>query len=312
MKYIDIKEVESNAGSVTGIQTAISDLDWIYGRNPYQTNHAGIPNKSISIWAGEAGVGKSRLSAQIVFNIATFKHKVLYFQLEMSMESFTSLYFNSDNYFFSPDCVFLSDEADILEQCKIIEEIKPDIIIVDSINCVDVPADAKGSKFIEKTYRKSLEKTNAALICLCQLNQDGTTKGGTTLPHMGDVLVKLTSGTEKDTIVATMGKNRFGVTKRQCFMKHTDSGVDPNSSFAKQEARGIVQSTDTDSQKSIKCESIHSKVDSKSDLKSSPDEKEADIKIYEEDPDLCEEKFSTLDKFLGRDGKGNFVQRLFS
>ena len=84
---------EIEASPLQRCVTGFEELDWIYGYSVFSNRTEwGLPQGKISLWAGQCGVGKSRLCIDVAKNIAK-SHvgaKVLYFQTESPLSDFAS------------------------------------------------------------------------------------------------------------------------------------------------------------------------------------------------------------------------------
>lgn len=228
------------------LSTCEKEIDWLYGASrwtkgkpPIKDYRYGLPVGKISIWSGEGGVGKSRLAIHIAKKIAD-KHEnntVLYFQNEVDIPTFASWVNDRKKNNF-----YCSNSTSLSEQIKIIREIKPDLVIVDSINLIDEFGNGADSKVksIMDAYREVIKKTNdeekhrnkitsshAHIIFLCQLSKDGSSKGSTALTHLPDTTVVITKQDECFK-VAIGDKHRYGRTSSDLFTlwKHIDTGVE--------------------------------------------------------------------------------------
>ncbi len=169
------------------------ELEWLYGytKFPNYATSWGCPRYTVSLWSGASGTGKSRLAIAVAKCLATAANaKILYFQNEVDLQTFSGWVKDRTN------CknFYCSTETSVIEQLKIIKEIKPSMVFVDSVNELnEYGSGAKGNvKTIMKYYRHAvLQKYCDCIILLAQLNQDGTIKGSTTLPHLVDIAFDL-------------------------------------------------------------------------------------------------------------------------
>ncbi len=79
----------------------ITELNWQYGFSkeayPGKRLSIGLPVGKISLWAGEAGVGKSRATIEVA-KCFSKKWRVLYFTNEMSLGSFADFVKGRNDY----------------------------------------------------------------------------------------------------------------------------------------------------------------------------------------------------------------------
>ena len=213
--------------------TWIPSLDAIYGTSNSPEHNIGMPKGKISLWAGESGVGKSRLCIEVAKKFSTryIGGVVLYIQTESPLEDFAGWVNNPQDY---PN-IYCTGADNIDDIIKIIYDVKPKLIFIDSVNEIeDFTGNARSSDRLIKGegskigLKQATNDVGAHTILLGQLNQDGKTiKGGTSLPHLVDValnvrLVDPIAGTFK---VEVGTKNRYGKRDSVANFKHTDEGV---------------------------------------------------------------------------------------
>ena len=240
-RYYNLNEIDSTP--INRKFTGFDELDWLYGYTevPEDSSLAiwGLPDGKISLWAGGGGVGKSRLAIEIaksIVNQYSGIDKVLYFQNEVDLTTFANwikggIRPENINNFFVSDSVILD------EQLKVIKEIHPKLIIVDSINMIREygSGSEKNIKLIiegdgeQSGYRgicKSLPFSH--IIFLSQLNKDGEARGSTVLPHLVDTVINLEKLEIANQFMVKVGsKHRYGRTGDEFFTvwEHHDGGV---------------------------------------------------------------------------------------
>ncbi|KKK83264.1 hypothetical protein LCGC14_2795140 [marine sediment metagenome] len=220
-------------------KTWFPDLDELYGRSDMpqgdelEFNNLGMPRGKISLWAGESGVGKSRLCIEVAkqFSIGYRNGTVLYIQTESPLEDFASWAKDTSKYN-NIYCSGVETQKDIID---VIYNIKPKLIFIDSVNeVVDFIGNAKSSSRLIKGddtvggLKQAVYDVGAHLILLGQLNGDGKTiKGGTSLPHLVDIALSITwLDKPKGYFKVEVGvKHRYGSRKHVAYFQHTNDGV---------------------------------------------------------------------------------------
>ena len=230
MNVTRLSEIE--AKPIPRALTGFEELDYIYGfsRFPHSI-YWGMPKGKISLWAGESGIGKSRLCIDVAKNYSSAGHKVLYILTEAELSDFASWAKDTSKY----DTFYCSGEDKIDEIIKIIYNVKPHLVFIDSVNEIE---DFNGTsksvhRLIKGTKDKiGLKKVTADVGChtilLGQLNQDKTIKGGTALPHAVDTALNLTPRAKDSTICFTVSvgiKHRYGKKGSEGTWCHDDEGV---------------------------------------------------------------------------------------
>ncbi len=231
MNVMKLSEIPANA--VPRSQTGFEELDFIYGFSRFPNGLCwGLPKGKISLWAGECGIGKSRLCIDVAKNFSTAGHKVLYILTEAELDDFASWAKDTSKY----DTFYCSGENGIDEIIKIIYEVKPDLVFIDSVNYIE---DFTGtSKSVQRLIKgidnkvglkKVTDDVGCHTILLGQINQDGKTiKGGTSLPHAVDIALNLTHMTKDSTccfVVSVGAKHRYGKKGSKGVWCHYEEGV---------------------------------------------------------------------------------------
>jgi len=236
-------------------ETKLTELDWLYGYTTVNGNqYWGIPMGRISLWAGEKGVGKSRLSITLAKKLNSLGWKILYFQTETTLEDFAGWVKGVHD----PYNFICSSASSVADQISAIRQYRPHFVFVDSVNEIDEFENGtkKEARFLmngdETTdgYRDICkEMGNIHVIFLCQLNQDGSTKGGTTLPHLVDVNIHMVHDGDKF-IVRPGVKHRYGRTGPafRSEWKHVEDGVVCISNYSTEDefycgSKGIAPNT---------------------------------------------------------------------
>ncbi|KKN20509.1 hypothetical protein LCGC14_0934760 [marine sediment metagenome] len=230
MTVTSINKIKTTA--VKRLPTGLSSIDRLYGKTDWKDPQGnkkmtwGFPDKTISLWAGQGGIGKSRLAVEVAKIITQKRYKVLYFQNEMPESTFANKILATgtvSNYF------YLSESKTLAEQIKEIKEIKPHLVIVDSITMLEdfgLGSDRKIKTVIE-AYRELIMKQNGHIILLSQLTKAGDTRGSTVLPHLVDAVFKLRTSGPGIFWFEVENKNRYGEVgpTYSSLWEHHDHGV---------------------------------------------------------------------------------------
>lgn len=233
--YISLSEIESKP--IPRASTGLLELDWLYGYSKYQDNTVwGLPKGKISLWNGESGVGKSRLAIEVAKEFCKRKdsHKVLFILTEADLKDFAGwIKKDSSNY----KNFFCSGESGIEEIIKIIYELQPHLVFIDSINEIDEfeSGNKKEARLIINGedemggLRKVCNDVGCHIVLLGQLNQNGTIKGGTSLPHLVDIVFDLIKDSTQNKFIVSVGiKHRYGRKGKEFLSTwfHTETGVE--------------------------------------------------------------------------------------
>lgn len=211
------------------ISTTFDEMDWAYGK----PGEWGMPKARISLWSGEAGVGKSRLLAQMMTRLADmYRLKSLIVQGEVSAGQFAAEKFKGHK----SELIYISEETDLETIVQGIIDVKPALVFIDSVQMIRMEkaaaraANMKPVEYVVESLRAALEVTGAHLVLISQLNKAGTTKGSTDLPHLVDIECFLKkyapSFTRGALFEFAIHKNRYGKSGKEVIFGHQDWGVE--------------------------------------------------------------------------------------
>lgn len=199
------------------ITTNIEELDLVLG--------GGLVRGSMVLVGGDPGIGKSTLLLQAASQLDA---KVLYISGEESMRQ-TKM--RADRLGIHSEKLFIACESDIESMIATCEKMKPDVLIVDSIQTVSSPtiSSAPGSvtQVREATGRlMNLAKTRGISIFIVgHVTKSGTIAGPKLLEHMVDTVLYFEGDSSKMYRVLRAVKNRFGSTNEIGVFEMTNTGL---------------------------------------------------------------------------------------
>lgn len=185
----------------------------------------GIVPGSIILLGGEPGIGKSTLLLQIALK---FPYKTLYVSGEESQKQIKMraerIQPNSDN------CYILT-ETKTQNIFKQIEELEPDIVIIDSIQTLhsDYIESSSGSisqiKECTTELIKFAKETATPVILIGHITKDGNIAGPKILEHMVDTVLQFEGDRNHVFRILRANKNRFGSTNELGIYEMQGSGL---------------------------------------------------------------------------------------
>ncbi|HRR16999.1 MAG TPA: DNA repair protein RadA [Bacteroidales bacterium] len=199
-------------------KTGMSELDRILG--------GGLVAGSLILLGGEPGVGKSTLALQIALEKAD--RRVLYVSGEESGEqiSLRARRIRKKN----SEC-FILCETDLESIITHSENLKPEIIIVDSIQTISTPVleNVAGSVTQVRECAAQLLKysklSGIPVILIGHITKDGSLAGPKVLEHIVDVVLYFEGENNYAYRVLRSVKNRFGSTSEIGIFEMTESGL---------------------------------------------------------------------------------------
>ena len=202
-KPVKLSDIEE--GKETRIKMPSGELNRVLG--------GGLVTGSLVLLGGEPGVGKSTLLLQNILSMRN--RKILYISGE---ESASQLKMRADRLGKISEDTFILCETDLDNIFAQIENIKPDILVVDSVQTVASPAleSAAGSVSQVRECAAALlryaKTSNVPVILVGHINKDGAIAGPKVLEHIVDTVLQFEGDSKYLFRILRSIKNRFGST----------------------------------------------------------------------------------------------------
>ncbi len=192
------------------MQTDFIELNTVLG--------GGIVTGSVTLIAGDPGVGKSTLLLQLALTLSGKKKKVLYVSGEESVEQIKmrAERIAAKNKLGTDDNLLLLALTDTDAIVGQIEEIKPDLVIIDSIQTIESQnvAGLSGSvgqvRYSALQFVRCAKQNNIPVILVGHVTKEGMVAGPMVLSHMVDTVLFLEGEKFAKTRLLRSFKNRFG------------------------------------------------------------------------------------------------------
>lgn len=206
---------EVNSHEDIRIKSDIAEFDRVLG--------GGLIVGSVVLIGGDPGIGKSTLVMQAASSISA---KVLYVTGE---ESVNQINLRAKRLKVKEENIFLLSETDIDIITSAIDKVKPDVVIIDSIQTMHRPeydnAPGTVTQIRECTnYLMQLAKTlNFSVILIGHVTKEGYLAGPKVLEHIVDTVLQFEGEKNYSYRVLRAQKNRFGNTNEiGIFEMHED------------------------------------------------------------------------------------------
>lgn len=221
--------------------TGVEELDRVLG--------GGLVPGSVTLLGGEPGVGKSTLLLQVLANQARRFGPVLYVSGEESKQQVRSRAERLDA--LSPDLYLLS-EARLPYILSAIQEVRPSLLVVDSIQTVEDPdiGSAPGSvvQVRECAHRlvRETKQGSMSTVLVGHVTKEGGLAGPRVLEHVVDTVLSFEGERHHALRMLRATKHRFGSTNELGLFEMREDGLlsvpDPSGLFLADRRVGVVGS----------------------------------------------------------------------
>jgi len=201
--------------------TGIEELDRVLG--------GGVVPGSVTLLAGDPGVGKSTLLLKVAHQWAASGRRALYVSGE---ESRGQIRMRADRTGCSDDELYLAAESDLHAVLGHIEAVQPTLVVVDSVQTMcssdtdGVTGGVTQVRAVTSALTAAAKSTGVPLILVGHVTKEGAIAGPRSLEHLVDVVLHF-EGDRNSLLRMVRGvKNRFGAADEVgCFLLQ-DSGIE--------------------------------------------------------------------------------------
>ncbi|MDR1272466.1 MAG: DNA repair protein RadA [Clostridiales Family XIII bacterium] len=219
-KPLRLRDVIS-AGS-NRLDTGLPELNRVLG--------GGLTPGSLTLIAGEPGIGKSTLILQSALALAGRGLAVLYTSGEESAEQIRlrADRLSGDNI---PESLYIFPETDISSVAEAARGISPSLLIIDSIQTMrsaEIPSTAGGVSQI-RACADALMRIGKAqgipVFIVAHVTKSGEVAGPKIIEHLVDCVLDFSGEKDKDYRILTASKNRFGNTNEPGAFEMKEEGL---------------------------------------------------------------------------------------
>lgn len=209
--------VPSDAGS--RLPTSFAELDAVLG--------GGILLGSVSLLAGQPGIGKSTLLMQICAVVAA-QHKVLYVSGE---ESAGQVKLRAVRLGAASDKLHFASSTSGNDIAKTIEGGEYELVIVDSIQTLSMAEISSAPGTVSQVSNcgnliiRAAKTSNTAVVIVGHVTKDGTLAGPKILEHLVDVVLNFEGDRYGGFKTVRAVKNRFGSTNEVAIFEMASQGL---------------------------------------------------------------------------------------
>lgn len=199
--------------------TGISELNRVLG--------GGLVKGSLVLLSGDPGIGKSTLLLQIC-NYLSKDLSVLYVSGE---ESAYQLKMRAKRLNVKSDNLSVMCETDAEVVCEYIKTAKPNIVMIDSIQTMNLPELSSSTGSVTQVrectnlFMQTSKNNDISIILVGHVNKDGNIAGPKVLEHIVDTVLYFEGERNYSYRILRAAKNRFGSTNEIGVFEMNDTGL---------------------------------------------------------------------------------------
>ena len=199
--------------------TGIGELDLVLG--------GGLVKGSVVLLSGDPGIGKSTILLQICQTLGE-KLRVLYISGE---ESAHQIKLRADRLGVTTENLTVLCETDTQVLCEYIRRAKPDTVIVDSIQTMNIqelqssPGSVTQVRESTNLFVRTAKSLDIPIIIVGHVTKDGNIAGPKVLEHIVDTVLYFEGERNLSYRILRTEKNRFGSTNEIGVFEMTDRGL---------------------------------------------------------------------------------------
>ena len=217
-KIVGIDDVDASYNEIR-YATGLKELDRVLG--------GGLVKGSLVLLGGEPGIGKSTMLLQICQYLDS-NLKILYVSGE---ESAHQLKLRASRLGVTADNLSLLCETDAQYICELISAEKPDIVMIDSIQTMNIAELSSSSGSITQVrettnmFMRTAKTLNIPIIIVGHVNKDGNIAGPKVLEHIVDAVLYFEGDRNFSYRILRAVKNRYGSTNEIGVFEMLDNGL---------------------------------------------------------------------------------------
>ncbi|MGB4592206.1 MAG: DNA repair protein RadA [Coriobacteriia bacterium] len=214
-----LRLADVQATSAARVRTGVTEFDRVLG--------GGLVRGSLVLLAGEPGIGKSTLLLQTAGSLAHEGSQVLYICGEESAEQ---VKMRADRLGSMGD-ILLLPETDIASVVATAQAVKPDVLVVDSIQTMmdadleGVPGSVGQVRSCAARLMRLAKNDGVTVILVGHVTKEGTIAGPRVLEHTVDTVLSFEGDRDHVFRIVRATKNRFGSVSEIGVFEMNESGL---------------------------------------------------------------------------------------
>jgi DNA repair protein RadA/Sms len=235
---LETKQITSNAKNINGTKLAPADFNNFQNQTISKRFDVGIKDVndvfgggivpgSVTLVAGQPGIGKSTIMLQIAEYISN-AHKVMYISGEESAEQ---IYFRAKRVASNNTKLAIASSSNANNIATTILSGDYDVIVIDSIQTiamdeiVGIPGSVSQVSNCAQLLTASGKNSNTAIVIVGHVTKEGNIAGPKVLEHLVDTVLNLEGDRYGGLRILRAIKNRYGNTNEASILEMAQSGL---------------------------------------------------------------------------------------
>jgi DNA repair protein RadA/Sms len=183
----------------------------------------GLPAGTVTLIAGEPGIGKSTLLFQM---LASHHEKALYVSTEEALSQIGQRFKKLVHH--DAEQMHILAEQKIEEILAQMSVLRPDLMVLDSLQMLHSESDfgKTGIKDMMDTLVSEAKRLQITLFVVGHVTKDGEIAGPKTLEHLVDTVLTFTLAEDSRTRILQIQKNRYGPSGEVVLLEMTERGLE--------------------------------------------------------------------------------------